>query len=382
MSALRIGVNALYLIPGGVGGTEIYLRGLLEAIASVDRINDYFIFRNRETGPSLTPARPNFHDCPQPLNAVFRPARIVYEQTVLPFAVQRHAIDVVLNAGFTAPLLCRCPMITVFHDLQYKHHPEFFRWFDLPFWRALLPLSAARSQRLVTLSEAVKRDLESFYRIDPSRIAVIPHGVEPEFARLAVRRLARPPTSKLLLTVSTLHPHKNMNALLKAFRAFLYSEPGWQLRVIGLKGFEASAIEALRRDLGLEQSVEIPGWLQRGEVYRSFADARALIYPSKFEGFGIPVLEALTAGVPTACSRLPSLLEIAGGSARFFDPESVDDIESAMRDVTLDEVLRARLQASGLVRAQAFSREASARKMIRLFEEMTQPSTRSKKSQD
>ena len=109
---LRIGVNALYLIPGGVGGTEIYLRGLLAALAEIDRVNHYFIFTNRETGeppgPPLAPELPNFTHMPQALRAVSRPALMVWEQTALPLEAARLRLDVMLNPGFTAPILCPC----------------------------------------------------------------------------------------------------------------------------------------------------------------------------------------------------------------------------------------------------------------------------------
>src|ERR1017187_10484013 len=135
MAPLRVGVNALYLIPGGVGGTEIYLRGLLQALAGVDGTNRYFVFTNRYTESDLVPRRENFQVMPQPVRAVSRPARLLWEQTGLPIEAARLRLDVMLNPGFTAPLMATCPQVTVFHDLQHLRHPEYFRWFDLPFWR-------------------------------------------------------------------------------------------------------------------------------------------------------------------------------------------------------------------------------------------------------
>src|SRR5437016_1420198 len=110
---MRIGINALYLIPGGVGGTEIYLRGLLGALAEIDSANRYFVFTNRETGPDLTPKAENFKHSPQRLRAISRPARILWEQTVLPLNAARFKLDVLLNPGFTAPLASPCPQVTV-----------------------------------------------------------------------------------------------------------------------------------------------------------------------------------------------------------------------------------------------------------------------------
>src|SRR5216683_6521788 len=150
MTVRRIGINALYLIPGKVGGTEIYLRCLLDALAEIDARNQYFVFTNRESGPDavpdMLPARTNFHQVPQAVNAESRPARILWEQTALPLAAARLRLDVLLNPGFTAPIFCGCPMVTIFHDLQHKRHPENFRWFDLPFWRFFLYASAHRSK--------------------------------------------------------------------------------------------------------------------------------------------------------------------------------------------------------------------------------------------
>src|SRR5579864_8333993 len=102
---LRIGVNALYLIPGAVGGTEIYLRNLLAALAKIDTENQWVVFTNRETGADLVPVQPNFLHAPQPVSASFRPARILWEQLVLPFAVRKHRLDTLFNPGFTAPLI-------------------------------------------------------------------------------------------------------------------------------------------------------------------------------------------------------------------------------------------------------------------------------------
>src|SRR5215831_3489227 len=110
---LRIGVNALYLIPGRVGGTEIYLRNLLQALSAIDTRNEYVIFTNRETGLDLAPQQPNFKCVVQPIHAAFRPARILWEQTGLPLAARMHEIDVLFNPGFTCPILSPGPNVTV-----------------------------------------------------------------------------------------------------------------------------------------------------------------------------------------------------------------------------------------------------------------------------
>jgi len=261
MRPLRIGVNALYLIPGGVGGTEIYLRNLVRALGEIDSVNEYFLYTNLETGDSLAPGKPNVHTVPQMVRAAFRPARIVWEQLALPLAVAVRRIDVLLNPGFTAPILCGCPQVTVFHDLQHMRHPEHFRWFDLPFWRMLLFWSAHVSRILIADSEATGDDLERFYRLPQDQIRVVPLGVDAKFFDV-VRR-----PEPFLLSVSTLHPHKNLERLLRVFAEFRRGRPQFRLVIAGLRGFNTAHLEALRKGLGLAESVEFTGWIPREGLY-------------------------------------------------------------------------------------------------------------------
>ena len=356
MRPLRIGVNALYLIPGGVGGTEIYLRGLLGALAEIDGVNQYFVFTNRETGSDLAPAAPNFTVVPQAVRARFRPTRILWEQSALPIAGARRHLDVMLNPGFTAPLVCGCPQVTVFHDLQHKRHPEFFRWFDLPFWKFLLFWSARISTVLLADSPATAADLLKFYRLPESKIRVAPLGVEPEFFEVARRRRPEP----FLLSVSTLHPHKNLDGLLRAFAAFRAGHPEFRLVICGLHGFVAGPLHDLRDELGLREAVEFPGWIPRQDLRDLYARAWGFVYPSLFEGFGLPVLEALAAGIPTACSAIEPLAAMAGEAALLFDPHDPSAIAGAMERITCESILRERLAGEGPRRAARYSWKANA----------------------
>ena len=359
MPALRIGVNALYLIPGGVGGTEIYLRCLLSELARIDSLNRYFVFTNRETGPDLVPPSSNFEYVPQPVRGVFRPGRILWEQTALPAAVRRRGLDVLLNPGFTSPVLCPCPAVTVFHDLQHKRHPEYFRWFDLLFWRMLLYLSARRSDLLLADSEATHDDLLRFYRMPAGKVRVAPLGVDDRFFEIGRRR--EPDRERpYLLAVSTLHPHKNFDRLIRAFSEFKKQKPEFTLVITGVRGFHAEAIERLIEALDLRESVRLTGWVPREELYELFRRAYAFLYPTTFEGFGLPVVEALAAGIPAGCSSVEPVKSIAGDAALQFDPKNEDEIREAMLRLTSDEDLRRALSERGPRRAAEFSWRTTA----------------------
>jgi glycosyltransferase involved in cell wall biosynthesis len=347
----RIGVNGLYLIPGGVGGTEIYLRELLAALVRIDSVNRYFVFTNVETGADLVPKQANFEWKPQAVHAAFRPARILWEQTMLPLEASRYKLDVLFNPGFTSPILTACPCVSVFHDLQHKRHPEHFRWFDLPFWRLLLWASAHRARRLIAVSEATRADLLRFYRLPPGRVTVIPHGVEQRFFELDRTRLDR-----YVLCVSTSHPHKNLDRLI---RAYSRQKREYRLVLAGMRGFHAEAIDKLATG-----GVQLTGWIPREELYGLYAGTLAFVYPSTFEGFGMPVLEAIAAGIPTACSDIPPLREVAGEAALFFDPLSEDAVAGALDRIVSDEQLRTRLTAEGPERARGFTWERAAEQTL------------------
>jgi glycosyltransferase involved in cell wall biosynthesis len=357
---MRIGVNALYLIPGGVGGTETYLRALLAALAGIDSVHQYFVFTNRETGSDLVPPQANFFCAPQAVRAGFRPARLAWEQSLLPLAAARLQLDVLFNPGFTAPILCACPQVTVFHDLQHKRHPEYFRWFDLPAWNFFLYWSAQVSRLVLADSEATANDLRAWYRLPPSKLRTIPLGVAADFFDLADRRNPEP----FLLAVSTLHPHKNLDGLLRAFAEFRKTRPEFRLVVCGLHGFFAAELHALRESLDLRESVVFPGWIPRRELHDLYARAWAFVYPSRFEGFGLPVLEAMAAGVPTACSSIEPLAGIAGDGALRFDPDDPRTIAAALERVVCDADLRARLASAGPRRAAQFTWRLTAQRTL------------------
>jgi glycosyltransferase involved in cell wall biosynthesis len=234
----RIGVNALYLIPGAVGGTEIYLRELLAALARIDAANEYFVFTNFETGMDLVPRQANFHWKPQAVRARFRPARIVWEQTVLPLEASRYRLDVMFNPGFTAPLLAPCACVTVFHDLQHKRHPEHFRWFDLPFWRGLLWASAHRSRILIAVSQATRDDLAHFYPFTKGRVEVIHHGVDAAFFDPASAQKSGPIDSRLRAQTSRVSAGAGGVARILCRAHRKVDRRAWRRRIGGTDGLD------------------------------------------------------------------------------------------------------------------------------------------------
>ena len=346
-SALRrIGINALYLKPGAVGGTEIYLRGLLQGFEEIAPPDvEFTIFGNEETEPfSSLPWRR------QPVRASNRASRLVYEQTRLPAAARQ--MDVLLNPGFTAPLI-GTRNVTVFHDLQHYRHPEHFRWFDLPVWQVMLRASALRSTRLIAVSQATQQDIMSLYGLEST---VVSHGVDVKFFEIGKKRAPYP----FLLYVSTLHPHKNHIRLLRAFAEFRKQYPKFHLVLAGMRGFASEEVENTVRRLNLADWVHITGWITQEELYNLYRTAAAAVYPSTFEGFGMPILEALAAGVPLACSAVEPMESIAAGHALLFDPLNETSIANGLRAV----IASPKDTAAAAIYARKFTWAEAARKTL------------------
>ena len=368
----RIGVNALYLIPGGVGGTEIYLRNLLQALAEIDSRNQYLVFTSRETGDDLCPAAHNFRLVKSPVPARFRPARLIWEQTVLPLQSLKHRLDVLFSPGFSSPLVCRGRKVTVIHDLQHKRQPQNFGLIERKAWDAIVWSSVRFSAQLIVVSDSSRRDVAEIYQTDPARIHVIHHGVEPAFFNLpnaperdpSVLGSAGVPPGRYVLAVSTIHRHKNWLRLFDAFDVLIREGRQERLVIAGLRGKASPDVRIRLQDARLAAGVTLLGWQPRSVVLSLYQHAEALVFPSTFEGFGMPVLEAMAAGVPVACSDIPPLKEIAGNVAEFFDPSSPEEIADALRRVLDEPRRRASMIARGRERAAGSTWHATAERTL------------------
>ena len=261
MISLRFGINALYLIPGGVGGSETYLRNLMRALAALDTPHSFTVFTNRETDREVVPNHPQWQVRQTGVRAVNRPARLIYEQTWLPLRCA--GLDVLFCPGFTAPALAPCPTVTTIHDLQHKRHPEYFRWFERPFWRYFVWQAVHTSARLVAVSEKTRADVVHCYSIRSGKVEVVWHGVEEEFFPVGARRQSRR-VEPLLLCPSTTHPHKNHALLLRSFRQFSVAHPEWQLALTGVSGFADRLVREQVAGLGLECTRADPGMAAQG----------------------------------------------------------------------------------------------------------------------
>ncbi len=363
---LRIGVNALFLIPGGVGGTEIYLREVMAALGRNPRNHEYFVFLNRETGADLVPAHPAFHAVQTGIAATSRPQRLLYEQTVFLRKVREAKVDVLFNAGYTAPHFVSCPSVTFFFDMQHHHHPEFFAPVELLAWRFMVWSAARASQRILTISHASRIDIHNVYGFPLDRIDVAEPGVDPDL--LSLKPAAREP---MVLYVSTLHPKKNHERLIDAFAEFRKTHSQYRMVLAGLFGSHHEAVKARIAHHGLQDSIRITGWVPRGDILDLYSRASVAVFPSLFEGFGIPVLEAMAAGVPLITSDHPPMSEAAGDAAMLFPATDTAALAACLDKMASDEEIRADYVAKGRERVLRYSWDNAASSILDSLERAT-----------
>jgi glycosyltransferase involved in cell wall biosynthesis len=363
---MQIAFNLIFLVPGETGGMEVAARELIPALVAAAPGVRFTAFINREAaaaadGPwgELLPA------VTVPVNARSRPQWVAGEQVLLPRLAGSRGVDLVHSMASTAPAWGRFRRVDTVHDLIYARHPDAHPGARNLGMRVLVPLAVRRSHRVIVDSESTRRDLVDLLGAPAARIDVVPLGVDtaPRPAPLAeveVRRRFDLGERNVVLSLSAKRPHKNLAALLGALARI----PAARRPVLVMPGYPTwhePELRARASELGVQGDVRFPDWLAAEELEGLWSVAAAFAYPSLYEGFGLPVLEAMARGVPVACSNASSLPEVAGDAALLFDPRDEGAITAALERLLSDQAEAQRLRVAGRARAAQFTWERTAR---------------------
>jgi glycosyltransferase involved in cell wall biosynthesis len=370
---MHVGLNLVFLVPGETGGMEVAARELIPALVrEAPQDMCFTAFINREAaaakdGPwgELAPA------VTVPVNARSRPQWVFGEQTLLPRLAARHGVDLLHSLASTAPVLGRFRRVVTVHDLIYARFPEAHSGIRDLGMRLLVPLAVRRSHRVIVDSQSTAGDLVELLHTARERIDVVPLGLG------SVRRAAPAPDRvvrerlqlgerRVALSLSAKRPHQNLSALIDAL-ALIDVE---RRPLLVLPGYPTAHEGELRERAvaaGVAADVRFAGWLPAELIEGLWSIADAFVYPSRYEGFGLPVLEAMARGVPVACSNASSLPEVAGDAALLFDPHDVRAIAAALERLLGDRGEAERLRARGLARSATFSWERTARLTLETY---------------
>ncbi len=285
-------------------------------------------------------------------------ARVGFDR-LLPHGALFHATEHLLLP------LRSVPTVLTVHDLIFRHLPQHHKPLNRWYLNLTLPLFCRRATHIIAISECTRRDLMAAYDVTPGKITVIHEAADPRFRPqpsdpvTAVReRYGLPP--KYLLFVGTIEPRKNLTRLLHAFEALHDEQMTEALVVVGRRGWLCGDFFAELERSPVRDAVLLPGFVPDEDLPAVYAGAQALVFPSLYEGFGLPALEAMACGTPVACSNTASLPEVAGDAALYFDPGDEGSIIEALRPLLSDADLRRDLVDRGLQQAARFSWERAA----------------------
>jgi len=365
---MRFSVDA-HAIGRRLTGNEVYVRSLLKAFAQLDCDAEFVAYLCQPDSNGWVPAR--FQKRRVAANRYWRLGYHLAE------CLRRDRPDLI-HVQYNAPWFCPVPVVVTVHDVSFIEHPEYF-----PAGRAWqLRLAAGhtlrRAAKILTISEFSRRSISRAFGIDPASVAVTPLAAQEHFRpmnRAQARERARERFGidrPFLLNVGDVQPRKNQLGLIRAFHDLIREDP--QLpHLLVLTGqetwFSPRVREEIRRS-GLAERIRMTGFVAEQDLVVLYNAAEMLVFPSFYEGFGLPVIEAMACGRAVVCSNAASLPEVADAAAVLVDPGSAGELVRAMRDVLRDEELRNRLERRGLQRSRLLSWRETARKTLDVYYEV------------
>jgi glycosyltransferase involved in cell wall biosynthesis len=298
------------------------------------------------------------------------PVRIVWEQCAQPWVLRRIMAELVHGPVNVIPLLSPCPAITTIHDLSFVRFRYLLRPSRRLYQLVMTRLSAQRARRIIAVSAHTADEITHLFHIPRERIDVIHHGVDPSFHPRPVeeitafrRRQGLP--DRFVLAVGTLEPRKNYTKLVEAFSRI--DDGRVKLVLVGGKGWLYKDLFAKVETLGLDERVIFAGYVPNNELPLWYNAATAFAYPSLYEGFGMPILEAQACGTPVLTSNIPPMTEAAGDAALLASPTDVKALAAALQRLLTETSLQQELKERGLVHAKRFSWRHTAQKTARVY---------------
>jgi len=364
---MRIGIDARLVYYQQAGITQYILR-LIEGLAQINE-GDEFIILQHWRDNSIFVKSPNFRR-----RAIFTPSHHRFEQRSLPLELLLTRLDLLHSPDFIPPFQRRWKSVITIHDLNFLAYPHFLTP-EAARYYGQIDQAVRRADGIIAVSESTKRDIVRLTGVRESKIQVIYEGTNPVFRPLngyedEIRAMKRKYgiTKDFILFVSTIEPRKNIPTLLRAFRRLLDDyHADVQLVLAGRKGWLFDEVFRTANELRLEGDVLFLGRVPTSDLVLLYNAARAFAFPSLYEGFGLPPLEAMACGTPTVVSNVSSLPEVVGDAALLVDPNEVDELTVALWRLLSDEELRQQLIAKGFKRVQCFSYEKMARETLELY---------------
>ena len=350
------------------GGMTIFTKGLLTALFKLDGRNEYFLLHRDDSGFGKFARSANVTEVALPASS-----KLVWDQFAVPRYLAAEKVDLVFNPKHSIPLYTKAKKVFVMHGAEQFAVPDSFKFVDRIYFTLANPRYCRAADAVITPTETGKRDIARYMGADPEKITVIPEAynelccVLPESSVSATLAPYDLP-DRFALFIGGIAPLKNLGRTLQAFSRLTVGPR--HLVVVGFKRWKFQKDLALVGELNLENRVHFVGFVPDEDIPAFYNRAEVLLFPSLYEGFGIPTLEAMACGCPVVASMTGSSPEVAGGAAELVDPYDVESIRLGTERILRDESLRRSMIAKGLQRCKDFSYSKTAAANLKLFESL------------
>ncbi len=370
---MRIAIDA-HSVGAKLAGNESYATNLIEALAQVDSVNEYTLYvTTAEARARFSQRWPNFR-----IQTTLPHTPLIRIPLTLATELRKRPVDV-LHVQFTAPPFSPCPVVVSVHDLSFEHLPQTFNRRSRTQLRLTVRHSVRRAARILTLSEHTRRDMIETYGTSPERITAIPLAAPSYFGRVREERELQRVRhiygieGDYILCVSSIQPRKNLPRLVRAYESLRNKRGPGKLPKLVLVGKCAWLYDETLRSIEegrMKDSVILTGYVPQSDLPALYSGSICFVYPSYFEGFGLPPLEAMKCGAPVIAGNRTSLPEVVGDAGILVDPYDVNAIAAAIERLIDDPDYRQQLRVKGLARSSVFDWNETARRTLDVYEQV------------
>jgi glycosyltransferase involved in cell wall biosynthesis len=365
---MRFAIDA-HTIGRHLTGNEVYVRNLLENYARLDRESQFLAYVCSEYAASEVPNR--FEKSFVSVNPFVRLGLDLTWRSI----ADRPAL---LHVQYTAPLYCPVPLVVSVHDVSFIDHPHYFKPARGLQLRTTVANTVSRARKIITVSEFSRQRIQATYNIPAEQIHVIYNGVSPSFRPVAKTAAFTWVSQRFgvqwpyVLSVGDLQPRKNHLSLIETFSQLMLDHPHLphHLVLVGKPTWFAPKVYEAAKASPFAERIHFTGFVNDEDLLHLYNAAELFVYPSFYEGFGLPIVEAQACGTPVVCSNTSAMPEVADSAALLFDPASTSEIYRAMRDILIDEELRLRMAKLGQKNALRFSWERAAEQTLDVYYEV------------
>ncbi|MDI6827157.1 MAG: glycosyltransferase family 1 protein [Armatimonadota bacterium] len=373
---MRIGINAhLYSSSASYrnAGISRYIRGLVDAFATYRNNHEIHIFLKGLESKEFPNNLYIHRSCGSTSNPMLR---ISWEQTILPLLIKKLGLDIIHSPAYVLPTACPCKSVVTVLDLSFIRFAQYFPLFQWCYLNYFTRRSVRKADAVITISEHSKQEIIKLLHVPENKVFVTHLGVNPSFRPVSAAEKARVCEQygiieNTVLFVGTLEPRKNILSLIAAFdivhKAF---NQRCSLILVGGKGWFYQELFEFTRQLGIGDSVRFLGYVPMEDLPALYGASAVFVYPSFYEGFGLPPLEAMACGTPVITSNTSSLPEVVGDAGIMVDPHDVEALANAILQVLGDSDLRQEMSARGIERAKLFSWQETARRTLNVYEDI------------